>query len=291
MRTKYGRYSGMATLVFTAAAIVFFLLPSSLLQAGDDASTILATIGSEKITMAEFKQELNSLPPQYRQMAKDPAIQKEFLDTLVTRNLIYQEGIRRKIQDSPAVKKQLEMFRKKLVVAALLDQEVNRKIKEVSDEELKNYYDGHLKEFQQPKQVKARHILLKDEKQAEDVRQKLLKGGDFTALAKEFSTCPSKARGGDLGFFTRDQMVKEFSDVAFSLKPNEISPVVKTQFGYHIIVVDEIKEGRQQTFDEVKDKLKEKMRAERKNKYFNDYIAGLKKQMQVKTYPDLLDQK
>ncbi len=291
MRTKYGRYSGMATLVFTAAAIVFFLLPSSLLQAGDDASTILATIGSEKITMAEFKQELNSLPPQYRQMAKDPAIQKEFLDTLVTRNLIYQEGIRRKIQDSPAVKKQLEMFRKKLVVAALLDQEVNRKIKEVSDEELKNYYDGHLKEFQQPKQVKARHILLKDEKQAEDVRQKLLKGGDFTALAKEFSTCPSKARGGDLGFFTRDQMVKEFSDVAFSLKPNEISPVVKTQFGYHILVVDEIKEGRQQTFDEVKDKLKEKMRAERKNKYFNDYIAGLKKQMQVKTYPDLLDQK
>ena len=290
MQTRYGRHSSMAALALTAAAIMFFLAPS-LLQAGDDATTILATIGSEKITMAEFKQELDSLPPQYRQMAKDPAIQKEFLDTLVTRNLIYQEGIRQKIQDSPAVKKQLEIFRKKLVVAALLDQEVNRKIKEVSNEELKAFYDNHLKEFQQPEQVKARHILLKDEKQAEDVRQKLLKGGDFAALAKEFSTCPSKARGGDLGFFTRDQMVKEFSDVAFSLKPKEISPVVKTQFGYHIIVVDEVKEGRQQTFDEVKDKLREKMRAERKNKYFNDYINGLKKQLQVKTYPDLLDQK
>jgi len=290
MQTRYGRHSSMAALALTAAAIMFFLAPS-LLQAGDDATTILATIGSEKITMAEFKQELDSLPPQYRQMAKDPAIQKEFLDTLVTRNLIYQEGIRQKIQDSPAVKKQLEIFRKKLVVAALLDQEVNRKIKDVSNEELKAFYDNHLKEFQQPEQVKARHILLKDEKQAEDVRQKLLKGGDFAALAKEFSTCPSKARGGDLGFFTRDQMVKEFSDVAFSLKPKEISPVVKTQFGYHIIVVDEVKEGRQQTFDVVKDKLREKMRAERKNKYFNDYINGLKKQLQVKTYPDLLDQK
>ncbi len=290
MRTQHSKSIGITTLALTAAVIIFFFIPS-LLQAGDDASTILATIGNEKITMADFKQELNSLPPQYQQMAKDPAIQKEFLDTLVTRNLIYQEGIRQKIQDSPAVKKQLEIFRKKLVVAALLDQEVNKKIKKISNEELKAYYDSHLKEFQQPKQVKARHILLKDEKQAEEVRQKLLKGGDFAALAKEFSTCPSKARGGDLGFFTRDRMVKEFSDVAFSLKPKEISPVVKTQFGYHIIVVDEVKEGRQQTFDEVKDKLREKMRAELKNKYFNDYISGLKKQLPVKTYPDLLDQK
>jgi len=290
MRTQHSKSIGITALALTAAVIIFFFIPS-LLQAGDDASTILATIGNEKITMADFKQELNSLPPQYQQMAKDPAIQKEFLDTLVTRNLIYQEGIRQKIQDSPAVKKQLEIFRKKLVVAALLDQEVNKKIKKISNEELKAYYDSHLKEFQQPKQVKARHILLKDEKQAEEVRQKLLKGGDFAALAKEFSTCPSKARGGDLGFFTRDRMVKEFSDVAFSLKPKEISPVVKTQFGYHIIVVDEVKEGRQQTFDEVKDKLREKMRAELKNKYFNDYISGLKKQLPVKTYPDLLDQK
>ncbi len=290
MQAKYRRHTGITTLILAAVAVMFLFTPS-LLRAGDDASTILATIGNEKITMADFKQELNSLPPQYQQMAKDPAIQKEFLDTLVTRNLIYQEGIRQKVQNSPMVKKQLEAFKKKLVVAALLDQEVNKKIKEVSDEELKAYYDGHLKEFQQPKQVKARHILLKDEKKAEEVRQKLLKGGDFATLAKEFSTCPSKTRGGDLGFFTKDRMVKEFSDVAFSLKPKEISPVVKTQFGYHIIVVDEIKEGRQQTFDEVKGKLGEKMKAERKNKYFNDYIAGLKKQMQVKTYPNLLDQK
>ncbi|MEA3240422.1 MAG: peptidyl-prolyl cis-trans isomerase, partial [Pseudomonadota bacterium] len=82
-----------------------------------------------------------------------------------------------------------------------------------------------------------------------------------------------------------------FSDVAFSLKPKEISPVVKTQFGYHIIVVDEIKEERQQTFDEVKTKLGDKIRAERKNQYFKDYVDGLKKQIKVTTYPDLLDNK
>ena len=290
MQTRSVKYPKTIRLTLASFCIMLFMIPS-FLWAADDAGTILATIGSEKITMADFKQEINNLPPQYRQMATDPAIQKEFLDTLVTRNIVYQEGVRQKMAENPMVKKQVDEFRKKLVVAAILDQEVNRKIKDVSDAELKTYYDKNLKEFQQPKQVKARHILIKDQKKAEEVRQKLLKGEDFTTLAKEFSTCPSKAKGGDLGFFTKDRMVKEFSDVAFSLKPKEISPVVKTQFGYHIIVVDEIKEGKQQSFDEVKAKLSDKIRAERKNQYFKDYVDGLKKQIKVTTYPELLDNK
>ncbi len=290
MQTQSTKHPGKNILALISLAIMIFIIPS-FLWAADDAGTILATIGSEKITMADFKQEINNLPPQYRQMTADPAIQKEFLDTLVTRNIVYQEGGRQKMAENPMVKKQVDECRKKLVVAAILDQEVNRKIKDVSDAELKTYYDKNLKEFQQPPQVKARHILIKDQNQAEEVRQRLLKGEDFATLVKEFSTCPSKTRDGDLGFFTRNQMVKEFSDVAFSLKPKEISPVVKTKFGYHIILVDEIKEGKQQSFDEVKDKLGDKIRAERKNQYFKDYVDGLKKQIKVKTYPELLDSK
>ncbi len=290
MQNRSVKYPKTIKLSLASLCIMLFMIPS-FLWAGDDATTILATIGSQKITMADFKEEINSLPPQYRQMAADPAMQKEFLDTLVTRTIIYQEGMRQKMLDNPIVKKQIEAFRKKIVVAALLDQEISRKIKDISDAELKSYYDKNLKEFQQPKQVKARHILLKDQKQAEEVRQKLLKGEDFATLAKEFSTGPSKTRGGDLGFFSREKMVKEFSDVAFSLKPKEISQVVKTKFGSHIIRVDEIKEGRQQTFDEVKTKLGDKIRAERKNQYFKDYVDGLKKQVKVKTYPELLDSK
>ena len=290
MQTQNVRCSKMIKSFVISLCLIFFTLPSPL-WAGDDASTVLATIGNQKITMADFKQEINSLPPQYRQMAADPAMKKEFLDTLVTRTIIYQEGMRQKMLDNPMVKKQIEAFKKKIVVAALLDQEVSRKIKNISDAELKAYYDKHKKEFQQPKQIKARHILLKDQKQAEEVRQKLLKGADFATLAKKYSIGPSKTRGGDLGFFSRDRMVKAFSDVAFSLKPKEISPVVKTKFGYHIIRVDEIKEGRQQTFDEVKAKLRQKLQTERKNQYFKEYVDGLKKQVKVKTYPELLDSK
>ncbi len=290
MQNRSIKFSGTNTLVIISLSIIFFIIPS-FLRAADDSSTILATIGSEKITMADFKQEVNNLPPQYRQMAADPAIQKEFLDTLVTRAIIYQEGLRQKMLENPMIKKQVDEFRKKLVVAAILDQEVNRKIEDVSDVELKTYYDKNLKEFQQPRQVKARHILVKDQKQAEEIRQRLLKGEDFATLATEFSTCPSKTRGGDLGFFTRDQMVKEFSDMAFSLKPEEISPVVKTQFGYHIILVDEIKKEKQQSFDEVKATLGDKIRAERKNQYFNTFVSELKKQIKVETHPELLDSK
>lgn len=289
MRNQSITFSGTITLVITLS-IIFFTIPS-FLWAADDASTVLATIGKQKITMADFKQEIENLPPQYQQMAANPAIQKKFLDTLVTRTIIYQEGVRQKMLENPMVKKQIEAFRKKIVVAALLDQEVTKKIKEPSNAELKTYYDKNLKEFRQPKKVRARHILLKDKKQAEEIRQRLLKGEDFATLAKKFSTGPSKSRGGDLGFFTKEQMVKEFSDMAFSLKPKEISPVVKTKFGYHIIRVDEIKEGRQQSFDEVKDSLRNKIRAERKNKYFNSFVSELRKQTKVETHPELLDRK
>lgn len=250
--------------------------------------TVLATIGTEKITVKDFDAELAKLPPQYKQMANDPEIRKEFLNTLVTRNLLYQEGMQQKMLQQPEVQEKIADFTKKVVVAALLDKEVNDKVKNISDQELQQYYDEHKSEFQQPKQVRARHILLKDQKTAEQVLAKLKKGEDFAQLAKEDSTCPSKARGGELGFFTRQQMVKEFSDAAFALKPGEISPVVKTQFGYHIIQVEEVKEGRQQSFDEVKDRLREKITAEKKNKFFNDYVAALKKQIKVQTYPERL---
>ena len=211
------KFSGRIKLVITLS-IIFFIIPS-FLWAADDAGTVLATVGNQKITMADFKQEIKNLPPQYQKMAANPAIQKEFLVTLVTRTIIYQEGMKQKMLENPMVKKQIEAFRKKIVVAAILDQEVTAKIKEPSNAELKTYYDKHLKEFRQPKKVKARHILVKDQKQAEEIRQRLLKGEDFATLAKKLSTGPSKTRGGDLGFFSKDQMVKAFSDMAEGNKP------------------------------------------------------------------------
>jgi parvulin-like peptidyl-prolyl isomerase len=111
---------------------------------------------------------------------------------------------------------------------------------EVSDAKVKDYYNAHKAEF---RSVKASHILVATEDEAKAVKKRLKKDRDFAAVAKEVSTDPSaKQNGGDLGFFTKDQMVKPFADKAFAMKVNEISDPVKSEFGYHIIKVHEIKD-------------------------------------------------
>jgi foldase protein PrsA len=124
---------------------------------------------------------------------------------------------------------------------------------DLTDETLKKYYDEHIKEYK-TEQVKASHILVETEEKAKELLKKVKNGDDFAELAKENSTCPSKEKGGDLGYFQRGQMVPEFDQVAFSLKVGEVSDVVKTQFGYHIIKLMDKKEETLK-FEEVRGQI------------------------------------
>jgi len=134
----------------------------------------------------------------------------------------------------------------------------------ITDSELEDYYHNHIEAYQEPQQVRARHILIKPEnnnkKEAKEKIEGILKeikaGGDFEELAKKYSACPSKERGGDLGFFSRGRMVKPFEDAAFSLKPGEISDIVETNFGFHIIKLEEKKEARTIPLSEAKEGIK-----------------------------------
>jgi len=145
----------------------------------------------------------------------------------------------------------------------------------VSDEDAKTYYDEHKDEFKQEHQVQARHILFKTpekmtEKEneaivakANDVLAKVKAGEDFAELAKKYSECPSASKGGDLGFFGKGAMVKPFEDAALKLKKGEVCPdLVKTQFGYHIIKVEDVKEEKEKSFDEVKSEIINKLTKE-----------------------------
>ncbi len=145
----------------------------------------------------------------------------------------------------------------------------------VSDEDVKTYYDEHKDEFKQEHQVQARHILFKTpekmtEKEneaivakAKDVLAKVKAGEDFAELAKKYSECPSASKGGDLGFFGKGAMVKPFEDAALKLKKGEVCPdLVKTQFGYHIIKVEDVKEEKEKSFDEVKSEIINKLTKE-----------------------------
>ena len=151
--------------------------------------------------------------------------------------------------------------------------------------------------FKQPEQVKASHILIKVEANADQQKkaqaiekikqiQEMLKGGqDFAALAKKYSEDKgSGAKGGDLGYFARGQMVKPFENAAFAMKPNEVSDIVETQFGYHLIKVYDKKPERILAYDDVKSLLAERLRQEKIQQDTAKYIADLRKDAKIKKY-------
>ncbi|TET09814.1 MAG: hypothetical protein E3J83_01545 [Candidatus Atribacteria bacterium] len=149
----------------------------------------------------------------------------------------------------------------------------------ISDEELLEYYNENKESFLEPEQVHARHILVETEEEANNLLLQLKEGlTDFAELAKEKSIGPSAPSGGDLGFFTRGQMVKEFEDAAFSLEPGEISGVVQSQFGYHIIKCEEKKEEYSPTFEEAKERISNTLKYQRENEAIIAFTSKLREE-------------
>ena len=170
-----------------------------------------------------------------------------------------------------------EDIKRQLMINKVLEEAKSQVI--ISDEELLEYYNENKESFREPEQVHARHILLETEEEANNLLL-LLKEGltDFAELAKEKSIGPSAPSGGDLGFFARGQMVKEFEDAAFSVEPGEISDVVQTQFGYHIIKCEEKKEEHSPTFEEAKERISNTLRSQRENEAISALISKLKEE-------------
>ncbi|MBN2707392.1 MAG: peptidylprolyl isomerase [Deltaproteobacteria bacterium] len=269
--------------------LVLVLLNSSPTQA-EPKDAVIAEIGGETITLKEFREELAKLPPNLRQMAGDSRVQKDFLEQLATSRMLYQEGLKQGLDKVKTVQAQIEEARRKIVLGALLQKEIEARIVAPDEPQISQYYSDHGEEFQQEKQVQARHILVKEEKEALEIAEQLKQGKDFAELAQARSSCSSAANGGDLGFFTRERMVKEFADAAFAMQEGEISPPIKTSFGYHLIKVEKIKEKSTRPLNEVRTAIENKLIQESKNNIFNEYVDTLKKKIKITLHPEILEQ-
>lgn len=261
----------------------------------EEKEEVLADVNGVKITMADFENEVNSLPEQYRGKIN----KKKFLDDLILQELLYEEAKKKKLQEDKDVIDALKMVEKKILVQKLVEKEVMQLAKP-TEEEIKKYYEENKDNYKIPEQVNAAHILIRVKdgateeedntarKKLEDILKKIKEGGDFATLAKENSDCPSKSRGGELGYFSRGQMVPEFEEVAFKLKPGEISEIVKTKFGYHIIKVLDKKEPRQKELSEVKEEIEQQLTRKKQKDAFENYTKGLKEKAKITINEELL---
>jgi len=154
----------------------------------------------------------------------------------------------------------------------------------ITEDEILEYFEENKDSLGEEEQVRARHILVETEDEAKKVKGKLDAGEDFADLAKEYSLDDSKDSGGELGFFSKGNMVKEFEDAAFSLDTNEISEPVKSEFGYHIIQLEERKDAKEATLDEVKDQIKDAILNNKINEAYPAWYQEVLKENKVENY-------
>lgn len=172
----------------------------------------------------------------------------------------------------------------------------------VQDKEVEDFYNENIDKLKQPEQVKASHILIKvdqaaDEaakadarKKMDDILKKIQAGDDFAELARANSQCPSNANGGDLGFFGRGQMVKPFEDAAFGLNPGEVSDIVETQFGFHVIKMEEKKAAATPPFKEMQENIEKYLTQLNLEKAQQNYLQELRDKAKITTLIDLDEQ-
>ncbi len=226
---------------------------------GGDGGEVVATFSGNRLSTSRVMKEMERLPAPSRAYLQAPDRKRQFVDNMILNELLFAEGQKLGYDKDDDIDRQVNDLRRRLVVQRVVRE--YQKPPEITDDEAKKYYEDNPNLYSTT-QIRASHILVKDEAAAKEIREQVKADpSKFADLAKEKSTDKtSGAKGGDLGMFGQGRMVPEFERAAFALKPNEISDVVKTQYGFHIIMVVERKEGERRPFDQVKDQIKATLR-------------------------------
>lgn len=244
MQKKYVLTTGTAVLVIAAAAFGAFKVYA------EKNAGIAARVNGEIISIEDIKKGYEANPQIAAQVPFDQFYPKA-VDIYVNGTLLYQAASAANVQETPEYKEQLKVAQEDLARKVYLEQIVKEKVNEAA---IKEVYDNtYLKNFESKKEAKAKHILVSDEKTANEVISKLNKGGDFDKLAKEYT----KDSSVELGYFSEDIMVPEFSKAAFALKKGEYTKKpVKTQFGYHIILTEDFRDSQPLPLQDVEPQIR-----------------------------------
>ena len=236
----------------------------------------VAKVNGKTLTESDLKAAVSGINDvQAETLLKDKASRRQLINSLIEQELLMQKAESDKMDQSAEYKKALDGFKRQYLVSAILEKNLKSKL---TDKAAKEYYNKNKLKFSSD-QVRAQHILVATEKEANELLKKAKeKDADFQDLAEKNSIDPSaKNNRGDLGFFTRERMVPEFAEAAFAGKPGQIIGPVKTSFGYHIIKVIEIKVGKIPNFEEVEMQVKNNLR----QSLIEEYVNGLRKTAKI----------
>jgi peptidyl-prolyl cis-trans isomerase C len=265
--TKSGLRFGLATLALTA------VLAAGLPAYAQDSNPVLAKVNGVEIRQSDVALAEEELGPSLAQM--DPATKKDnVLAFLIDLRIVAKAAEDKKVENSEDFKKRIAFTRSRLLMDSLLAAEGKLA---TTEEAMKKVYEEASKQITTEAEVHARHILVETEDEAKAIAEELKKGADFADLAKKKSKDPGASDGGDLGFFTKEQMVPEFSAVAFTLEPGKVSDPVKSQFGWHIIKVEEKRNRKAPEFEQVKAQIETYVT----RKAQADYVAKLREAAKV----------
>lgn len=254
---------------------------------GGRSEKVLARIDNKVITLEEFNKKIARLPKHYQEIIKTQ--KAKFLDDVIMEKLLYGEALKANIDKDAETQEVIAEAKKKILVSRLIKDRVEDKIS-VAEEDIKGYYDEHSEEFMLPERWRASHILVDTLEGAEDIKEKLDEGDLFEELAKETSKDATSKQGGDIGYFSKGQLIPEFEEACFKLEVGQISDIVQTQFGYHIVKLTDRKSPEVQEFSSVKELIKKELEKDQRKQLLEELMNNLRNKAKITINEKLLEE-
>lgn len=247
---------------------------------------VIAMVGDEVLTLSEL---LDEFPKHIRSQLSSVDI-REYVLLWINDQVLYQEACSRNIDESPQLKREFEKLRRELVVNKLLEITLDKGIT-ATDDEIQAYYEANKEAFELTEEtVRANHLLLTTQREANEVRKRLRDGEDFGAVARSIGGDSLSTAEWDLGYFTKDDVIPEIADVVFKMAINSYSYPIKSEFGYHIVqLLDRQKKGDIKRLESVKDEIRHKLITKKKKDKYQRFLLQMKSKFKIQTNFQLLD--
>ncbi len=271
-------------LLYILVFVVFSAPASGCGKKASKEDKLLAKVSNKSVTLGEFKARISKLPSYYQDVVNKN--KKRYLDEMIMEMLLYEDAVRKGLDKDKEVREVISEARKKILIAKLIKNDVEDKVR-ITEEEIGSFYNENKDKYKTPELWRASHILVATEAEAKDMLDQLSKGASFEDLARAHSTDMTATRGGDLGYFKQGQLVPEFENACFKLNIGQFGDIVHTQFGYHVIKLTDRKVPAVEDLSKVRRAIESELRKKRRSDLFDKLVMDLKGRYGVQIKEDV----